>query len=251
MASLTPLHKNEQGNLTVKQVQHYENDSKRLEIASQMVLAIKSGILRNMRYYNDNNALEKEIKSVNSYVIRENSINHLLGIEGNIWSVYYSSFPKMFKDCENFKREFHPPKGPVNAMISFGNALLYSTCLSKIISANLNPSISFLHEPSDRSFSLSLDIADMFKPIIVERIIGNLLNNRMMADQDFRKVDEACYLSEHGRKKFLEQYDAKMKSTVKVGNKYYSYSSLIREECIKIEKHINTGERYNSIKSWD
>ncbi|MDL0298323.1 CRISPR-associated endonuclease Cas1, partial [Clostridioides difficile] len=71
-----------------------------------------------------------------------------------------------------------PPKDPVNALMSFGNSIMYTNVLSEIYKTQLDPTISFLHEPSTKRFSLSLDIAEIFKPIIIDTIIFSLINNK-------------------------------------------------------------------------
>ena len=251
MSSLIPAGKNEIGNFTVKQASCYLDSRRRLQIAAEMVRSIRSGILRNLRYYNKEGKLENAIERINSLKIKEDNIKSILGTEGNIWSEYYSSFPLIYKGQESFKREFHPPKDPLNAMISFGNAILYSSTLTKIMTTGLNPSISFLHEPSDRSFSLALDIADMFKPMIVERIIAKIVNNRMIDKSEFREIKGGIYLNERGKKLFIQEYNDRINSTVKIGNNYTSYGGLIRSECIKLIKHIEGEELYKSIRSWD
>lgn len=251
MSSLIPSGKNEIGNLTLKQAMLYSDPERRNKVAAEMVNSIKSGILRNLRYYNEKLDLQKEIGRIASYQIGTASIQAIMGVEGNIWSTYYSVFPKIYRGYDQFKREFHPPKDPLNSLISFGNAVLYSTTLSKIMTTGLNPSISFLHEPSDRSFSLALDIADMFKPMIVERIISTLVNNNMTDESCFREEKGGIYLTEKGKKLFLEQYSQKMNTTVKHNNIYISYGGLIRGECIKLIKHIQGEQEYKSIRSWD
>lgn len=251
MSSLIPSGKNEIGNFTIKQASCYMNSSNRLGIASEMVRGIKSGILRNLRYYNDDGILNGNIEKIKSYKVGEESINSILGVEGNIWSEYYSTFPKIYKRQESFKREFHPPKDPLNAMISFGNALLYSSVLTKIMTTGLNPSISFLHEPSDRSFSLALDIADVFKPMIVERVIGKLVNNSMLDNSYFKEENGGVYLNEKGRKIFIQEYDLKLNTSLKIGKNYTNYDNMIRAECMKLIRHINGEEKYKSIRSWD
>ncbi len=251
MASLVPIGKNEKGMDTVKQALVYNDQSERTRIATEMVMGIRASILRNLRYYNNNGLVKDEIEKIRAYKPTGEGINSILGYEGNIWNVYYSAFPKIFKGYESFKRSFHPPKDPLNAMISFGNALLYSSALTKIIISGLNPSISFLHEPSDRSFSLALDIADVFKPVIVERIIGNLVNNRLINDSFFRMEEDACYLDEKGRKKFLEYYSEKINTSVKTESGYTTYGTLIKTECMKLLKDIKGESNYKSFRSWD
>jgi len=73
------------------------------------------------------------------------------------------------------KREKHPPTNPLNALISFANSLVYTTVLSEIYHTQLNPCVSFLHQPGERRYSLALDIAEIFKPLIGDPIIFNLI----------------------------------------------------------------------------
>lgn len=251
LASLFPIGKNGAGMDTVKQALAYSDTGQRTRIAKEMVMGIRASILRNLRYYNRGSLLDDVIERVRSYRPAGETVDSIMGYEGNIWNAYYSAFPKMFRDYPSFRRSFHPPTDHLNAMISFGNALLYSSTLTKIVTSGMNPAISFLHEPSDRSFSLALDIADVFKPVIVERIIGNLANNRILGGSDFRVDDEACYLSEKGRKKFLEYYSEKINTSVKTERGYVTYGTLIKEECIKLLKDIRGEEKYRSFRSWD
>jgi CRISPR-associated protein Cas1 len=250
MSSLIPGNRNEKGNMTIMQAKSYMA-SDRLYIASQMVLGIKYNILRNLRYYNKNNLLDDKIEKISKYYPENNNINSILGVEGNIWSTYYSTFPFIYKKYPSFKREFHPPKDELNAMISFGNSLLYSNVITSIFLNGLNPSISYLHEPSERSFSLSLDIADVFKPVIVERVIANLVNNNIIDSTHFIKENNGYYLNNDGRKIFINYYNQKMNSTINIKGNYVSYSGIIDMEVQKIARHLKLNEKYVYFKSED
>ena len=78
------------------------------------------------------------------------------------------------------KRVKRPPDNPINALISFGNTLLYTKTISAIYQTHLNQSISFLHEPTEQRFSLSLDLSEVFKPIIVFKTIFELVNTKRL-----------------------------------------------------------------------
>lgn len=69
-----------------------------------------------------------------------------------------------------------PPSNEVNAMISFVNSMCYTLCLDMIYHTQLNPTISFLHQPGERRYSLALDLAEIFKPVLADRLIFSLLN---------------------------------------------------------------------------
>jgi len=136
-------------------------------------------------------------------------------------------------------------------MISFGNSLLYSVTLSEIYNTYLHPSISYLHEPSERRFSLALDIADIFKPVIVERTIFNLVNNKVIDEGDFNR-EVGVLLSNSGKRKFIASFDEKMNTTIKHPElgRNVTYRYIIRLEAYKIMKHVLGDKNYVSFKAW-
>lgn len=248
ISTLMPSNNMDTGTITVKQAQFYLDFKKRMEIATEIIKGLKHNILKNLKYYNMSRDLNEFIEKIESYEVSSTSIEGLRGIEGNIWSVYYSSFPLIFKNIEKFERKYNPPPDPLNAMISFGNSLLYSNVLTAIRITGLNPSISYLHEPSDRSFSLALDMADIFKPVIVERLIATLLNKGTINKNYFSFTDKGCYLNEYGIKIFLENYKNKIESTIKIKNQYRSYQGIIEDNCYKLKKHILGEEQFKAFR---
>ena len=137
-------------------------------------------------------------------------------------------------------------------MISFGNSLLYSTVLSEIYHTQLNPTISYLHEPFERRFSLALDLAEIFKPLIVDRTIFSLVNRGVIGKEDFRRELNGVLLSENGKKKFLKAYGEKLETTIKHRKlgRNVSYQRLIRLECYKLVKHLLGTEKYEPFVIW-
>jgi len=253
LSSIIPYTRSELGQNIILQSQLYLDPNKRKKLAAEIVNGIKYNIIRNLRYYNNKIDLNTEILKIKNYDPFKEDIEAIRGIEGNIWSVYYSTFSKIFKNIGQFERKYNPPPDPINAMISFGNALLYSSTLTSIILSGLNPSISFLHEPSDRSFSLALDIADIFKPVIVERIIANLINNNIIKENYFVYRDNGCYLNDLGRKVFIENYRNKIETVIKLrnSNRHLSYQNIILDECYKIMKYIKGERNYKAYRAND
>ena len=176
-----------------------------------------------------------------------------MGIEGNIRRVYYAAFPDILGDKYDFQnRVKNPPDNAVNALISFGNSLVYTTCLTEIYRTQLSPLISFLHEPGNRRFSLALDLAEIFKPLLADRILFACLNQQRIKSKDFNKELNFCHLSEKGRKTFVKAYEEKLTTTIqhrKLKRKV-SYRRLIRLECYKLVKHITRSEEYEPFKAW-
>jgi CRISPR-associated protein Cas1 len=245
------------GKLLVRQVNAYQDLSQRIVLAKKFVEGSAENIRKNLLYYNSRDKdLSYFIKKTEELILKIDStkeINELMGIEGNIRSDYYTSWNLIINPEIKFeKREKHPPTNPINALISFGNSLVYTTVLSEIYKTQLNPLISFLHEPGERRFSLSLDIAEIFKPLLTDRLIFSLLNKKNIQDKHFDKEMNFCYLSEEGRKIYLREYDERLKTTIKhrTLKKSVSYRHLIRLECYKIIKHIVEGKEYKPFKIW-
>lgn len=95
-----------------------------------------------------------------------------MGIEGNIRRHYYATWNVIIdQEIEFDKRVMHPPDNMINSLISFVNSLIYSKVLSEVYHTQLNPTISYLHEPGVRRFSLCLDVAEIFKPLIGDRLL--------------------------------------------------------------------------------
>lgn len=255
--SFYPKEINVSGNVLIKQVEFYQNIEKRLEIAKEIIKSASDNIFRNLRYYNGRGKDVKNqmelIKSLQNEIEKTQNINELMGVEGNIRKIYYSAWNILVnQEIEFEKRVKRPPDNMINTLISFINSLMYTTCLSEIYKTQLNPTISYLHSAGDRRFSLCLDISEIFKPLVVDRLIFSLLNKNIITEEDFEKDSNYYYLKDKGRKKVLEEYEKKLKSVIthKELNREVSYQYLIRLECYKIIKHILGDKKYEGSKIW-
>ncbi|MEY8351303.1 type I-B CRISPR-associated endonuclease Cas1b [Bacillus cereus] len=254
--SFIPRKKQVSGYVDLKQAQYCFEHNKRIYIAQQFVYSAVHHILRNLRQHKEEcEPFIQKIEGLRESIKDTNDIHTLMGIEGNIRKVYYSGFNCIIKNPEFHivKREKRPPNNPINALISFGNSLMYTAVLSELYKTQLNPTISFLHEPCVKRYSLSLDIAEIFKPLIIDRLIFSLINNKMINESHFQWIDESiCMLNEKGKKRFLLEYEKKLSQTVKHRklNRKTSYRFFIRLECYKLIKHFIGEKTYNPLKAW-
>ena len=255
--SYYPRETNISGYLLVQQVKAYDNEEKRLNIAKEILKAASFNIYRNLRYYNGRGVdLEESMRNIDSLIKKLDygkSINEIMGIEGNIRKTYYSTWNDIVKqDIQFEKRVKRPPDNMINSLISFVNSLIYTTTLSEIYKTQLNPTVSFLHEPGTKRFSLSLDIAEIFKPLIGDRMIFSMLNKNQITEEDFGKESNFLYLKESGKRKILMEYDKRLESTIshKELGRDVSYRYLIRLECYKLIKHIIGEKEYSGFKIW-
>lgn len=245
------------GYLTVRQVRHYSNRRLRLKIAREFIAAAMHNILRNLRYYGTRGIeLQAETETVQAEMLRLESVRdvaELMGCEGRARAAYYQGFNKILRERFEFtKRTRRPPDNLVNAMISYANGLVYSSCLTQLYRSQLDPTISFLHEPGVRRFSLALDLAEVFKPLLADRLIFKMLNNRMLSERDFAQDLNCCYLKDAGRKTVLKEWDARLQTTIEHRRlkRKVSYERLIRLECYKLVKHLMNDEPYVGFRAW-
>ncbi len=215
------------GKLLIAQVRAFEES--RLKIAKAIVLAIAQNIKEVLYHYYRHRKVElKEFLDwlrvdIPKLLSKEINYNQILFIEGQIWSRFYNSFKYFLPD--NFlmnKRVKRPPNNPINALISFGNTLLYTKTITAIYHTHLNQSISFLHSPSQARFSLSLDLSEAFKPIIVFRTIFELVNKRkLQVVKHFDKRFNYALLNENGKKIFIQAFEERL-------NEKFQHSRLKR-----------------------
>jgi CRISPR-associated protein Cas1 len=245
------------GYLVVRQVRHYSNRKLRQAIAREFIGAAMHNIMRNLRYYANRGVdLQAPTEGVQEETLRlgaARDIPELMACEGRARAAYYQAFAGILRnDVEFTKRVRRPPDNIVNALISFTNGLVYSAALTQIYRTQLDPTISFLHEPGARRFSLALDLAEVFKPILADRMIFKLLNNRQLSDRDFAQDLNCCYLKESGRKVVLKEWDARLETTIEHRRlrRKVSYERLIRLECYKLVKHLTNVEPYTGFRAW-
>lgn len=245
------------GFLLVRQVKHYSSNLKRLRISREFIGAALHNILRNLRYYANRGVdLLAETEAVQTEVLRleaTKTINELMACEGRARAAYYQAFEKIIRhDVEFKKRVRRPPDNMVNALISFTNGLVYSSVLTQIYRSQLDPTISFLHEPGFRRFSLALDLAEVFKPVLADRLIFKLFNNGQLSEKHFAQDLNCCYLKDAGRKTVLKEWDARLNTTIEHRRlkRKVSYERLIRLECYKLVKHLTEVEEYKGFRAW-
>ena len=240
------------GYLTLQQATHYNESPQRLAIAQAFVLGAMRNLERVLMYYkrrgSETDAPLEVLRASQTLVPHQHDINTLMALEGNARSAYYEAWDAVLgnEDFKFEKRTKRPPLNRVNALISFGNSLMYVTCLSEIYRTHLDPRIGFLHTTNYRRYSLNLDLAEIFKPIIVDRVIFTLINKGMLTASSFTKDSGGIFLKDKARQTFLKAYDERLKSTLMMPRlkRHVSYKRLIRMECYKLEKHLLGDELY-------
>ena len=245
------------GQLLVKQVEHYTDYEKRIEIARKFINAAADNIYRNLRYYNSRgkelSEFMNEVDHLRKKIPKAKAVDELRGIEGNIRRYYYTAWNEIVNQEIQFeKRVMHPPDNMINSLISFVNSLIYSKTLSEIYHTQLNPTISYLHEPGARRYSLCLDLSEVFKPLIGDRLIFSLLNRKQITEDSFTKELNFLHLKKEASKLIVTEFEDRLKTTImhKELGKKVSYQYLMRLEAYKLIKHLIGEKEYEGFKIW-
>lgn len=255
LGSFCPSSAPDSGVVLLNQVRCYLDQDKRLNLASAFVRGSILNMMSVVRYYQRKGRKVDRSSFMLHKMLTElggqSDVPSLMALEGKAKYYYFQSFKEIIiqEGFEFVKRTRRPPKDSLNALISFMNCLCYSTVLSSIYVSHLDPRISFLHETNQRAHSLNLDIADVLKPILVDRLIFSLLNKNIIRLSHFRQKGEGIFLNERGLRLVLGQWNDKIQSVMPERqngtDKPMTYLELIRREVVKLEKHITQGVQYD------
>jgi CRISPR-associated protein Cas1 len=244
------------GRMLLAQTANYQNKKKRVVIAQKFIDGAAYNMVKNLQYYNrrgkDMDEILSAIGDLQKRILTTESVEELMGIEGMIRQHYYDAFNLIINDFVMGIRTKQPPQNEVNALISFGNMICYTLCLRAINQTQLNPTISYLHTPGERRYSLALDVAEIFKPIIVDRVIFKLLNKKAIQEKHFERKLNRCLLNDSGKKIFVKALEDRLQETIQHRSlkRNISYRYLIRLECYKLSKHLLAIEEYKPFKMY-
>ena len=242
--------------LLLKQVEIYNDYNKRMNMAKDILSSEIYNLKSNLKYYNRryNHDIKEKIKLIEKAEKEINLIKEhekLLLCEARIKGIYYSCFNEILQN-EKFKfikRSKRPPQDPINALISFGNTLLYNYIAKEIYKTKLDIRIAYLHSSNNSYESLNLDLADIFKPIIVDKIIFKLINKKIINDRlHFENINGGVYLTGEGKNIVINEFYKKIKDITTIGNNKTSYEKIIRKEIYKLSNSIMNEEKYKAFK---
>ncbi len=97
---------------------------------------------------------------------------------------------------------------------------------------------------------MNLDLAEIFKPVIIDKVIFSLINRREIhAKNHFRQTDDGgIYLSDEGKRLLVSGFEYKLDQSITVGGKRMTYRRLVREETRKIQQSIIRDDAYKPFK---
>ncbi|MCF0260179.1 MAG: CRISPR-associated endonuclease Cas1 [Erysipelotrichaceae bacterium] len=238
-----PIH-HKNGKLITQHVEGYQDERRRAYIASQIQNAAIQNSCNVLKYYHKKGmALEpllQELKEMIHEIKDSNHVEDILLLEAKSKKAYYSGFDIILEESPFVfeKRTRKPPENEINAMMSYGYSLLYSTVLAQIDSSRLLPEIAFIHSIERNGPGLHYDLADIYKPVVVDRTILRLIRRREIKLSHFEKTIDGIYMCKEGVQIFLKEFEQVMKSTVTIGHKSYSYRSVIARDIHHLTSYL-------------
>ena len=202
VGTIRPFSDPEQLNLISHQ---HEIPRQRLAVAIAQA-ALKSRLIaiqhaeeeRNVRFYYEGEVelMHKSFEEM-AYLIKLNEIRRLHRLTTDM---YYEIMARgLPKELGFRRRTLRPQLDPVNAMLSFGYAMLYGTCFVSVIGSGLDPDRGFLH---DGKGSLVQDLIEPLKSVMVDAMVFGLVQEKFHP-HDFEITQDRCLLSDYLMKKMI------------------------------------------------
>ncbi|MBV8807186.1 MAG: CRISPR-associated endonuclease Cas1 [Acidobacteriaceae bacterium] len=190
-----------------------------------------AGKIRNQRTFLLRNHIQpdevtlRELKKMAHRAHECDSMESLLGIEGNAARLYFGAFSGLLKIDTGedlhpmFRLDFtgrnrRPPRDAVNALLSLGYSLLVKDLTIACYATGFDPMLGFYHQPRFGRPALALDLMEPFRPLIVDSALATAINTKMISPRDFVSVGDSVALTSEGRKGFYRAYELRMDTLV-------------------------------------
>jgi len=235
---------NKSGFVLLQQLRAFDDEVHRLYIAKQITKGHFINGANNCKKYGVLFDVEQYLDNLN----QAKTIGEIMATEGAFQKNYYQSWNSIIKNQRSFKfiqRSKRPPTDKINALISYVNTRIYNIVLSEIYKTELDPRIGFLHEPNYRSLSLHLDIAEVFKPLLGDKIIFTLLNKTIITTKDFKTDSGRIRFTNEGIKKIEMSIIKKMTEQTTIGDQKLTWRQVIRREINHLKRNIVETSEYH------
>ena len=238
--SFDPVGQPKAGRVHTAQALAAHTSSRRLGFARAFVCGAAWNMRANLRYrlYRGVDGVKPAIETIDHWTERAQqaeSIPALMGCEGQMKAVYYEAWAEIDPQLDFLPRRRRPPNNPINCLLSWFNGLTYALARNEIAKTHLDECLSFLHASTEARASLSLDLAEIFKPTLADTAIIELTLRGRVRENWFHRTDGVCRLSEIGREATLEDW---VRRTETASDNSASLRDLVRSEALAIERDL-------------
>ena len=211
LGAFEPEDETPSGRVRIGQAQLYLDEGQRLRIAKTIVRAQANSMHGLLQRYRRNGTigLEPALDGIDGAIETMDCAStheELMGAEGLTRAFLHDSFGRICPEAKLERRIRRPPPDPVNCLMSFFNMLIYSACANELAKTHLDRSVSFLHAPGTGRRSLSIDMAETFRPVLSDALILSSLRRGLVDESWWSRTPGVCLLSEKGRMKTTERF---------------------------------------------
>lgn len=244
-----PIDRNPSGRIKLAQAQVLLNDKQRMAVAREIVRGAGHNMRANLLYYRYRGQMELEanvdrMQKLADSIHKAMDSATLMGIEGNLHQWYYDAWKLIHPALDFGPRVRRPPNNPINCLLSFLNQMTYTVVRHELFKTHLEETFGLLHSPGNGRSSLSLDLAEPFKPVLVDMLIFRMVGRNMVSDNWFEQHDGVCLLTETGRRNVAEQFSVRLEEQYQG----HSFREWIYREAIALERHLLGVAEYESFK---
>ena len=163
-----------------------------------------------------------ELKRYHQKICETESIEQLMGYEGNASRIYFEALGLLVKDDFKFKgRSKQPPRDPFNSLLSFGYTLLLYEIYTAITNKGLHPYAGFMHKIRKGHPALASDLIEEWRAVIVDSLVMGLIQTNIITIDDFQEPAEngGVYLNRDASKVFIQKFEERLRQH----NSYLTY----------------------------
>ncbi|MBK9259492.1 MAG: CRISPR-associated endonuclease Cas1 [Polyangiaceae bacterium] len=141
------------------------------------------------------------------------------GVEGRAARLYFDGLARLFRDrggaaFEMDGRNRRPPRDPVNAMLSFGYAILTRECADVLRRVGFDPMRGFLHGMGWGRPALGLDLVEEFRVLIVDSTVLRVVAEKRVLADDFHRELQGVTMKPGARRAFLQALDQRREEEI-------------------------------------
>lgn len=244
-----PMDHNPAGKVKLAHARCLLDESQRMAIAREILRGAFHNMRGNLHYYqyrghHELRPVVQKMRQIESHLEHAPDSPTLMGYEGQLHFLYYEAWKLIDLALDFGKRVRRPPNNPINCLISFLNQLTYTVVRHEINKTHLEETFSFLHSPGTGRASLSLDLAEVFKPILSDGLIFRLIRKKMVDDSWFDSQPGVCLLTETGRRHVSEQFALRLEEIYQER----TYREWIYREALGLERYVLEVAEYESFK---
>ena len=237
LGAFEPEEETPSGRVRVGQTALFLDETARVRIAKAIVGAQLRSMRALLQRYRRNGTvgLDAPLDGLDSAIRMidgATGIDALMGIEGQARAFFHDAFGTISPTARLERRIRRPPPDPVNCLMSFFNMLLYSACANELAKTHLDRSISFLHAPGLGRRSLSIDMAETFRPAMSDALLLSMFRRDQPDTSWFDRTPGVCLLSEKGRTKVAERFWSRLDDRRGV----LTFRQTIHRQCLSLER---------------